>query len=406
MTRRECPIPSEATSGTDLAPEADPVPEADFLLYGAYGYTGRLVAREAVERGLRPLLAGRDRAKLEAQAAELGAPRSAFPLEDREALETALGRVPLVLHCAGPFQHTFRPMVEACLRTGAHYLDVTGEIGVFEALAGRGERARERGVVLLPGVGFDVVPSDCLAAHLRRRLPSATRLRLAIQSRGGGLSRGTALTMAENAGRGGVVRKEGVLRRVPAAWKVREVDFGDGPRTAATIPWGDVATAYHSTGIGDIETYAAMPPSAVRALRATRYLAPLLRTRPVTRLIEAWIRRTTTGPDPEERARAEARVWGRVADGRGRSATSRLRTPESYTLTARTAVACARRVLGGDVAPGFRTPSGAFGADFILGFEGIERVDVEGPDGGGPAAPEDVDATGADAAGEPESEER
>lgn len=354
------------------------MPAPDLLLYGAYGYTGRLVAGEALDRGLRPLLSGRDRAKLEARAAELGLPSSAFSLDDRTALEAALDRVPLVLHCAGPFQRTFRPMVEACLRTGTDYLDVTGEIGVFEGLAARGERAAGRDVTLLPGVGFDVVPSDCLAAHLQSRLPSATKLRLAIQSRGGGVSRGTATTMAENAGRGGMVRKEGKLRRVPAAWKVRRIDFGDGPRTAATIPWGDVSTAWYSTGIGDIETYAAMPPSGVWMLRATRYLAPLLRTRPVTRAIQAWIRRTVNGPDPGERARAEARVWGRVADAEGRSASARLRTPEGYTLTARTAVGCARRVLDGEVGPGFQTPSAAFGPDFVLEFEGVVREDVDG----------------------------
>lgn len=365
---------------------------ADLLLYGSYGYTGRLVAREAEGRGLRPLLAGRDRNELEAQAEGLGLPCRAFPLEDRAALEAAVAGVPLVLHCAGPFQHTFRPMAEACLRTGAHYLDVTGEIGVFESLVARDRAAREAGVVLLPGVGFDVVPSDCLAAHLRLRLPTATRLRLAIQSRGGGISRGTAITMAENIGHGGMVRKDGQLRRVPAGWKSREIDFGDGPTTAATIPWGDVSTAYHSTGIGDIEVYAAMPRSAVRALRAARFLAPALRAGPVRRLLAAWIRRVANGPDPRERAGAEARVWGHAVDPEGRRASALLRTPEGYTLTARTAVASAERVLAGEVAPGFRTPALAFGPDYILEFEGVRRVDLNGhPVSADEASPESGD---------------
>lgn len=348
----------------------------DFLLYGSYGYTGRLVAREALERGLRPLLGGRDEAKLAAQADELGLPARSFALDDRKSLEAALAEAPLVLHCAGPFQHTFRPMVRACLRTGTHYLDVTGEVGVFEALAARDERARRAGITVLPGVGFDVVPSDGLAAHLHRRLPTATRLRLAIASRGGGVSRGTALTMAEGLGQGGVVRKRGELRRVPPAWSVREVDFGEGPRTATTIPWGDVSTAYHSTGIGDIEAYAALPRSAIRFLRASRWLGPLLRSRPGRRFIGSWIRRRVSGPDEEERRRAEARIVARVTDPRGRSAAARLRTPEGYTLTARTAVACARGVLDGSVTPGFHTPSTAFGPDFALGFEGVEREDL------------------------------
>src|SRR3712207_3296995 len=145
-------------------------------------------------------------------------------------------------------------MAEACLSAGVHYLDITGEIGVFEALAARDAQARAAGVMLMPGVGFDVVPTDCLAAHLKRRLPSATRLALGFEA-AGRLSRGTARTVIENLGAGGLVRQGGELKRVPAAWRTRVIDFGAGPRTAMTIPWGGVVTAYHSTGIPTIEVY-------------------------------------------------------------------------------------------------------------------------------------------------------
>ena len=146
-----------------------------FLLYGATGYTGSLTARMAVQRGLKPILAGRDPAKVKALADELGLAWRAFPLEDGAALNLALREVPVVLHCAGPYSRTYKPMVDACLRTGTHYLDITGELMEHEALAGRDAEAQAAGVMLLPSVGFDVVPSDCLAAHLKRRLPSATQ---------------------------------------------------------------------------------------------------------------------------------------------------------------------------------------------------------------------------------------
>lgn len=348
---------------------------SDFLLYGSYGYTGRLVARQAVKSGLRPLLAGRNREAVAAQAAELGLPFRALPLADEGALEEALSGVPAVLHCAGPFQHTFRNMAEACVRTATHYLDITGEISVFEALAVLGHRAEEAGTMLLPGAGFDVVPSDCLAAHLKRRLPSASRLRLAICALGSGISRGTATTMAENIGRGGLVRKDGVLKRVPNAWRTREVDFGQGPVWCVTIPWGDVSSAFYSTGIGDVEVYAAVSKRTLRLMRTIRPLGPFLSTHPVQRLMKSWIRRQRPGPSAEARERGEARVWGEVEDERGRRVASWLRTPEGYTLTARTAVAMMERVLRGEAVPGFQTPSRAFGPDFILQIEGVDRED-------------------------------
>jgi short subunit dehydrogenase-like uncharacterized protein len=220
-----------------------------------------------------------------------------------------------VLHCAGPFAHTWRPVADACLRGGAHYLDVTGEVAVFEALAGRDAEARAAGVTLPPGAGFDVVPSDCLAAHLQRRLPTATRLALGFQGLGR-LSRGTARTIAENLHRGGLVRRGGQLTAVPAAWKTRVIDFGGGPVAAMTIPWGDVATAYYSTGIPDIEVYTAAPLGWRLAARASRHLGWLLRSRPVQSLLRWRIRAGPAGPTEQERARGHTPTSSRPHPGR------------------------------------------------------------------------------------------
>ena len=329
----------------------------------------------ALDRGLRPVLAGRDAETLERQAAAAELPFRAFDLEDPVRLRKALEDVRVVLHCAGPFSRTSRQMADACLRTGTHYLDVTGEIAVFESLAARDAEARAAGVTLLPGVGFDVVPTDCLAAHLAERLPGATRLRLAILTVGG-VSRGTATSMIENLGAGGMVRRDGVLTRVPAAWKEMRVDFGRGPRRAVTIPWGDVSTAYYSTGIPNIEVYASGSASVRRFLRATRVLAPVLRTRPVRRALEAAVRRRGPGPSPERRARGLTVVWGEVSTDAGERRAARQYGPDGYSFTALTAVGSAERVLGGEAASGFLTPSRAFGPDFVLTFEGVRREDV------------------------------
>src|SRR5262245_53100629 len=157
---------------------------AGFLIYCANGYTGSLIARAAVARGHQPVLAGRHAEPLAALARELRLAHRIFALDSPDAVANAIRGVQMVLHCAGPFAHTSKPMADACLRTGVHYLDITGEVSVFEALAARSAEARAAGVMLLPGAGFDVVPSDCLAAHLQRRPPSATRLALRFQSAG------------------------------------------------------------------------------------------------------------------------------------------------------------------------------------------------------------------------------
>ncbi|HEV2914286.1 MAG TPA: saccharopine dehydrogenase NADP-binding domain-containing protein [Pyrinomonadaceae bacterium] len=351
---------------------------SDFLLYGANGYTGELIARLAVERGLllRPILAGRDRSKIEPLATELGLDYLSFALDDAASIDAALKGVPVVLHCAGPFSHTSRPMADGCLRTGTHYLDITGEIAVFESLAARRAEASAAGVMLLPGVGFDVVPSDCLAAHLKRRLPAADRLTLAIRGLGR-ISHGTATTMVENINRGGLVRLDGRLTPVPAAWKTREIDFGSGPVKATTIPWGDIATAFYSTAIPNIEVYAALPSSTRMMMKASRPLGSLLAAAPVQRFLKNRIKAQPPGPSPAERARGKSFVWGEVADDSGHVKRSRLSGPEGYTLTAMTALAVVERVMAGEAPKGFQTPSLAYGADFILEIEGVEREDLE-----------------------------
>jgi short subunit dehydrogenase-like uncharacterized protein len=344
------------------------------LLYGATGYTGRLILTECLARGLAPILSGRGQAVRELAGAH-GLEARILGLDDPTALRRALAGVRAVLHAAGPFSRTSRPMADACLATGTHYLDITGEIGVFEALASRNDEARAAGVMLLPGVGFDVVPSDCLAAHLKRRLPDAVRLTLAFQSTAG-LSRGTATTMVENAGRGGAIRRGGAITPVPAGWKTIRVDLGKGPVEVTTIPWGDVATAWYSTGIPDIEVFTRTSATMRFALKASRHLGRLLGSAPLQRLLKRRIRSRSAGPDEAARARGVSRIWGEVRSAAGEAARARLTGPEGYTMTARTAVSALERVLAGEASPGFRTPSLAFGPDFILSIEGVRREDL------------------------------
>jgi len=348
----------------------------DLVIYGSYGYTGSLIAEAAVERGLDPILAGRERRTLESQAARLGCDAAVASLEEPKILDMVLDDATAVLNCAGPFERTWEPMVEACLRNGAHYLDITGELTVFEAIHGHSDRAEDAGVMLLPGVGFDVVPTDCLAAHLAQRVPDADRLELAIRAENG-VSRGTLKTVIAQLDGGGAVRRDGVLESVPPAHETRTVDFGWGHQEThvAAIPWGDVATAYYTTGIPNVTTYMAMPTAAVRVQRAAGLVAPLLGLPGVRPGLQWLVERTVDGPDAEARTTGESYVWGE-ASGDGERAVARLRGPQTYALTAETALATARRVLDGDAPTGFQTPAGAYGPDLILDVEGVEREDV------------------------------
>jgi short subunit dehydrogenase-like uncharacterized protein len=344
------------------------------LIYGATGYSGELIARLAAERGLQPILAGRNATAVAKLASGLGVPHRAFALDDAAALDAGLDGVRVVLHCAGPFSHTSKPMLDACLRKKVHYLDLTGEVEVFEACAARDAEARAAGVMILPGVGFDVVPSDCLAAHLKRRLPSAKRLALAFRP-SGGVSRGTATTVVENIDRGGMVRSGGELRRVPVAHAQRTIDFGRGPAVCVSFPWGDVATAWYSTRIPDITVYIAFPRSTRVGLKLSRMFAPILATRPMQRWLNERIRSAPPGPDAAARARGRTYLWGEVEDDAGGRAVSRLETPEVYALTAFAALEIVKRVMSGEAPAGFQTPSSAYGPDLVLALPDCTRTD-------------------------------
>lgn len=350
---------------------ADPAADKSWMLYGADGYTGQLIAERCVRDGLRPVLAGRREAAIRPLADRLGLPFRVFSLGSPEEVARQLEDVSAVLLCAGPFSSTSAPVVDACLRTGTSYLDITGEIAVFAAVHARDAGAKRAGCALIPGVGFDVVPSDCLAASLHEALPEATRLELAFRGTGSP-SPGTAKTAVEGLAAGGAIRRNGRIVRVPLAWKTRTIPFHDEPRLATTVPWGDVSTAYYSTGIGNVEVYMAMPPWLITATRLARPFGPLLRRDSVQRYLKKRIEACVTGPDEQERRRGRSEFWGRVEAPSGRSVEGTLTTPEGYELTTVTALESVRRVLQGGIGPGALTPSMAFGASFITHFEGCE----------------------------------
>lgn len=347
-----------------------------FMIYGANGYTGRIITQMAAERGMKPLLCGRNHTAIAELAARYNLPYEIVDLTDKAALDDAVLSVDVVLHCAGPFSQTARPMLESCMRNKAHYLDITGEISVFEMIAAMGDSIQQSGIMALPGAGFDVVPTDCLANYLHKKLPTATQLTLAFAGLGGGMSHGTASTMLENIGRGGAVRLNGAIKQVPDAFKTRLITFDKKAIQTVTIPWGDVSTAYYSTGIPNIEVYMAVSPTMLKGIERAANMKWLTKSSWFKRILQKGLDRFLDGPSEQQRQKAKSFVWGEVRDLQGNSAIARLTTPEGYTLTALTALAAIEKVLTGNAPIGFQTPAKAYGPDFILEVKGTTRQDL------------------------------
>lgn len=344
-----------------------------FLLYGANGYTGKLIAQLAGEYGLNPILAGRRSEALEPLAKVLNTTYHVIDLNDTVKLESVLKEVPMVLHAAGPFKNTAKQMIEACLKTNTHYIDITGEIVVYEMAKKYNDVALKAGIMLMPGSGFDVVPTDCIALFLKNKLPDANELKLAFASVGGGLSHGTALTMAEGMGEKSAARKDGKIVRVPLGHKGMWVDFGLKKLFVMTIPWGDISTAYTTTGIPNIETYTGTSPKTFKLLKFQFLFNWVLRTSFMRNRLKKKINSKPAGPSDEKRAKSKGLVWGEVKNANGQTAQARLIGPDGYTLTAHTSLIIAKKILDGNFKPGYQTPAGCYGADLILEAPGVTR---------------------------------
>ncbi len=360
---------------TDIYP-VNPHGKGKWLLYGANGYTGRLIAEEAVRQGSRPVLAGRNQRALTALSAQLHCECRIFDLTDSEAIRTALSDIKVVMHCAGPFSATAQPMAEACIREKVHYMDITGEFQVLEYCYTLHDAAASAGVTMIPGSGFDVVPTDCIAVHLKESMPDATRLRLAFA---GKLTKspGTWRATLEAIPRCGLVRKEGVLVKVPHAWKSAHIDFDDKRRSTMTIPWGDISSAWRSTGIRDIEVYGGAPQASIFFMKAIRGFACKVTSIPrVHQVLDSMIRKSVKGPDEYHRKNEVYHLRGDVWNDHGDQITRFMQVPEGYTCTVWTTLGILDTLLDGELPPGVWTPAQVMGSGYAERLPGFKVIEV------------------------------
>jgi short subunit dehydrogenase-like uncharacterized protein len=346
-----------------------------FLLYGANGYSGELIARFAGQYGLQPVLAGRNRAAISSLAKKLNLSFRIADLNDPAALQDALKGLSLVVHAAGPYDTTAKPMIDACMQANVHYVDLNGDSDVFETLQQYNELALQKNLVILPGAGFDVVPTDCLALWLKNRLPDADHLEIAFAIIGSGLSRGTSITTLQKLGMPGAVRKNGKLVPEPIGKRGRWINFPESRQGSfmMSIPWGDISTAYFSTGIPNIETYTGISKATWIFLKGQILFNWLLRMPMVHRIIHKIIKSRSPGPDDQKRDKAVSLIWGKVTNPQGKSLTARMRCPEAYSLTALTVLLIAKKILEGNFKTGYQTPASAYGEDLIMEIPGVYR---------------------------------
>jgi len=347
------------------------------LIYGAYGFVGREISRLAKEKGLNPVLAGRNKEKTQKIAAALALEHIVFSLSDSTKVEQCVRDFDILMNCAGPYIDTFKPLVSACIIHNTHYLDLSGEIPVYEKIFEMGSAyPGESKAMILPGIGFDVAPTDCLALHLKEHFDSGSKLMIAFKSSGpAGLPPGTMKTMVTLIPFGLRIRKEGKLIRPGKALRSRKIKFSSTFNKALRISWGDIFTAYHSTGIPNIEVYASFSKMVMLQLRLIYLLRPLLSSPWILRQMRKVVK---GGSNAKQREKTKMLIYAELSNDEGKKAICRMTGPEGgFIWTSNLAIEALKMIKSGIYKPGYQTPASAFGAAFGLQIEGVSRSEIE-----------------------------
>jgi len=348
------------------------------LIYGATGYTGRLIAEHARNWCHSLVVAGRTAERVQMLATTLGVTGRAVSLADMVALDETLGDVSVLINAAGPFAQTSRRLIESCLRTRTHYLDITGELPIFQNAFCYDDVARKRGIMIMPGVGLGIVASDCLARYVATLLPNAKYLRIGIL-RPSAFSRGTFRSALGMANSRVSIRRNGRLTSVPVGRLQRAFDYGDGERESVAVSWADVFTAYYSTGILNIEAYLETDVASRILYQVSGGIVDAIRFAPIQRWINLALSAWPEGPSAQQRCAEKCVIVAEAEDSWRRLRLARLETQDGYSFTAEAASAIAMRAMRGDFLPGFQTPAQVYGADFVLGFNATRREELRLP---------------------------
>lgn len=346
--------------------------QKSWLIYGANGYGAKLIIEEAFKRGLRPILAGRNEEKISQLARRWNLQYLVFSLNDIDNVSSILKNYFLVLNCAGPFVSTAKILIQACLKSNTHYLDITGEIDVFEYAKKIDDEAKKAKVLITPGIGFDVVPSDCFAMYLKKNLPTANRLIIGIDTPRS-YSAGTAKTIFNSLLKGGLVRQKGELVKVPMYHKIRKMKFSNKVSTVATVPYADLASSYHSTKIPNIEVYMRFSSVDNVVTKIVSKLSLFFSFPAIKWFIDKCIELFIRGPSEIERKSTFVDFYGEVIDENGNVFMATMVTANGYDVNTKISVDIVDHIfklsdsrIESDSLCGYKTPAMLLGDDFVL----------------------------------------
>jgi saccharopine dehydrogenase (NAD+, L-lysine-forming) len=357
------------------------------VVYGATGHTGAQLCATLIRGGAKVVMVGRDRRKLDLLARESNGHAELFvaAIDDAVSLRAAVAKGRVVVNCAGPFARYGRAVQDAALANGRHCLDMSGEPGFVQATLARDAEARERGALLVSGIGFDVVPTDALAALLAQAVGGqVTTARVAYSRLDAGPTAGLGMTMLQGLLDGGSAFVDGSLRREALGhdrWNVR-FPGASGSVSCLSVPWGDVISLPHSTGARTARAYLpkTMPPPALGSalMRALRWALPAhLFPKLEAFIARRMVRRLPLSTNDRDGAPggSGARLSA-VVELTGNQGTKVGWVVAGSGITIHAAALCARATLApGFGARGARTPSQAFGARELL--EGLARYGLE-----------------------------
>lgn len=324
------------------------------MIYGAAGYTARLATEHAQAAGLNIILAGREQDQIPQLAAKLNLPSRTFSVDEPTVIAAALGGVDVLLNCAGPFMRTAEPLMRAAIAAGVHYLDFAAELDSYRLAERLDADAKAAGVMLLPGSGGSVAMLGSLASHAVARVSRAQKISIALHVTGS-MSRGSATSAAENMTSETLTRIAGRLQRRTGG-ETRKFDFGQGEVDCFPLTLPDLITIWRATGVPNVETFVhvsgdAFPQGDLKALPA--------------------------GPNAEQRAANRYQAAVEVTGEDGIMVRAILDTVNGYSFTALAAAEAAKRVLDGEMRPGFQTPAGLFGAGFAETIADTTITDIQ-----------------------------
>ena len=345
----------------------------DWLIYGANGYTGRILVEQAAKQGHKPVIAGRSPEKIKPLAEQYDLPYSILDLHDINALSEKVADFKLISNFAGPFPLTARPIAEACLENGINYIDVSGDLNTIQYIFDLNEKARAKSIVMIPAAGFITYATECLAHYIAEQIDETKFIELGVYIIGG-TSRGTAISTVDSIKDGCLIRKDHQLIPVKFGKDTKKIPFPDGRKPAWAVPLAELLTVHKALTIPDIKVFNVMP----HFLHLLRLIAPLIQK---TMKIEVFKRiakkiaaKQPEGPTREQNLNTKSYLWARAGDKIGNEKQAWLETPEAYYFTALLNIRFAEVILGSDL-KGSITPSEAFGKDLIFDFEKVKIMD-------------------------------